>query len=139
MAKLSGGALGRAKTFDVAAYIQARTDALTLLRSAIGSDDHTSLFRMTESYRAGAEGRAKTDVLVRTVYGLLEDVTYLRSGTPELIANTDIAAELKRLAEQVTFEWIEATARELAGFESGMRRNLLRSLALDSMVVGLER
>src|SRR3954470_22626681 len=139
VARLSGGALGRSKTFDLAGYMQARTDALTLLRSSVGAEDHSALFRTTESYRAGAEGRTKTDLLVRTLYSLLEDLTFLRSGTPELLSNIDIAPELKRLAEQVNFEWIEAAARELAGFESGMRRNLLRSLALDSMVVGLEK
>jgi len=139
VARLSGGALGRSKTFDLAGYMQARTDALTLLRSSVGAEDHSALFRTTESYRAGAEGRTKTDLLVRTLYSLLEDLTFLRSGTPELLSNIDIATELKRLAEQVNFEWIEAAARELAGFESGMRRNLLRSLALDSMVTSLER
>jgi len=131
--------LGRAKTFNLAGYIQARMDALTVLRSAIGAEDHSSLFRITETYRAGAEGRTKTDLLVRTLYGLLEDLTFFSSGTPDLASNTDIAPDLKRLAEQVSFEWIDAAARQLAGFESGMRRNLLRSLALDSMVVGLER
>ena len=139
VARLSGGALGRAKTFDLAAYTQARADALSLLRAAIGSDDHSSLFRTTEGYRAGADGRTKTDLLVRTLYSLLEDITFLQSGTPELVANTDIQGELKRMAEQVGFPWIEAAARELATFESGMRRNLLRSLALDSMVTSLER
>jgi DNA polymerase-3 subunit delta' len=139
VARLSGGALGRAKTFDLAAYVQSRTDALSLLRTALDSDDHSSLFRTTESYRAGADGRTKTDLLVRTLYSLLEDITFLQSGTPELIANADIQTELKRIAEQVGFAWIEAAARELAAFESGMRRNLLRSLALDSMTVGLEK
>src|SRR3954470_22390525 len=139
VAGLSGGALGRAKTFDLAAYTQARMDALTLLRSAIGSDDHSSLFKTTESYRAGADGRTKTDLLVRTLYSLLEDVTFLQSGTPELVANTDIQPELKRIAEQAGFPSIEAVARGLASFEWGMRRNLLRSLALDSMVTSLER
>lgn len=139
VARLSGGALGRAKTFDVAAYMQSRSDALTLLRSTVGAEDHSSLFRITETYRAGADGRTKTDLLVRTLYSLLEDLTFVSSGAPELVSNTDIAPELKRLADQVSFEWIEAAARELAGFESGMRRNLLRSLALDSMVTSLER
>ena len=46
---------------------------------------------------------------------------------------------MKRVSEQIGFLWIEAAARELASFESGMRRNLLRSLALDSMVTSLER
>jgi DNA polymerase-3 subunit delta' len=139
VARLSGGALGRAKTFDLTAYTQGRADALSLLRTAMGSDDHSSLFRTTETYRAGADGRTKTDLLVRTMYSLLEDMTFLQSGTPELVANTDIQPELKRMAEQVGFPWLEAAARELASFESGMRRNLLRSLALDSMVTSLER
>jgi DNA polymerase-3 subunit delta' len=139
VARLSGGALGRAKTFDLAAYTQARGDGLSLLRAAIGSDDHSALFRTTEGYRAGADGRTKTDMLVRTLYSLLEDITFIQSGTPELVANTDIKQELGRMAEQVGFPWIEAAARELAAFESGMRRNLLRSLALDSMVTSLER
>src|SRR5439155_2463721 len=68
VARLSGGALGRAKTFDLAAYTQARADALALLRAAMGSQDHSSLFRTTESYRAGADGRTKTELLVRTMY-----------------------------------------------------------------------
>jgi len=139
VARLSGGALGRAKTFDLAAYTLARADALSLLRAAIGSGDHSSLFRTTEAYRAGADGRTKTDLLVRTLYSLLEDITFLQSGTPELVANTDSQTELKRMADQISFPWIEAAARELAALESGMRRNLLRSLALDSMVTSLER
>ena len=109
------------------------------MRAAIGSEDHSALFRTTEGYRAGADGRTKTELLVRTLYSLLEDITFLQSGTPELVANTDIQPELKRMADQVGFPWIEAAARELAGFESGIRRNLLRSLALDSMVTSLER
>jgi hypothetical protein len=35
--------------------------------------------------------------------------------------------------------WIEATARELVEVEQGMRRNLLRSLALDSLAIGMIR
>src|SRR5437879_5319172 len=93
VARLSGGALGRAKTFDLAGYTLARADALSLLRAATGSVDHSSLFRTTETYRAGADGRTKTDLLVRTLYCLLEDITFLQSGTPELIANTDIREE----------------------------------------------
>src|SRR5436309_446755 len=70
VARLSGGALGRAKTFDLAGYTQARSDALSLLRTAIRVDDHSALFRTTETYRAGADGRTKTDMLVRTMYSL---------------------------------------------------------------------
>ena len=41
------------------------------------------------------------------------------------------------MATAVTFDWIEAAARGLRQVESGMRRNLLRSLTLDSFAAQL--
>jgi DNA polymerase III subunit delta' len=139
VAKLSEGAVGRARGFDLPAYGAARQDALVLLRTAINADDHSSLFQATESYRAGAEGREKTDHLLRALYSLLEDVMFLKSGAPELVRNSDIAAELKRLAGSVDFAWIAAASQRVGEVESGMRRNLLRSLSLDAMVAALEK
>src|ERR1700693_1077307 len=68
VARLSEGALGRARTFDVEAYVAARADALAILNSALLGGEHTQLFKITESYRAGAEGREKTEQLLRTLY-----------------------------------------------------------------------
>src|SRR5271166_694740 len=45
VARLSEGALGRARTFDVEAYVRARTDALTILNSALLIGDHSALFK----------------------------------------------------------------------------------------------
>jgi DNA polymerase-3 subunit delta' len=36
-------------------------------------------------------------------------------------------------------DWIDSAARALVQVEQGMRRNLLRSLSLDAMAVGLSR
>ena len=139
VARLSGGAIGRAKSFDLAAYIEARKDALLLLQSAIGAGDHEALFRATEGYRAGADGAEKTEQLIRTIYLLLEDLLFVRGGTPDLVRNTDIAAELKRMAAAVDFRWLEAAARGVGEVERGMRRNLLRSLSLDAFALALEK
>jgi DNA polymerase III subunit delta' len=139
VARLSEGALGRAQTFDLEAYTSARAHALTILRSALRGADHTDLFKITETYRAGAEGREKTEKLLRTLYSLLQDLVFLNSGTPELVRNTDIESELKRLAETADFEWIRQASDRLAEVERGMRRNLLRSLSLDSFATALER
>lgn len=139
IARLAEGAIGRARSFDLAAYIAARADALALLKSAIAGEDHSALFRVTETYRAGAEGREKTDQLLRALYLLLEDLMLSKSGAPELVRNVDIASELGRLAGAVDFAWIAAAAQGLAEVERGMRRNLLRSLSLDAFAVGLER
>ena len=56
--------------------------------------DHSALFRVTETYRAGAEGRQKTEQLIAACYGLLQDLTYVRSGTPDLIRNIDLLVPL---------------------------------------------
>jgi DNA polymerase-3 subunit delta' len=139
VARLSEGALGRARTFDVDAYIAARADGLTILNSALLGGEHTQLFKITESYRAGAEGREKTEQLLRTLYSLLRDLMFLKSGTPDLVQNTDIQSQLTKLAEVADFDWIAAASDRLAEVERGMRRNLLRSLSLDSLSLALEK
>src|SRR5579863_6995970 len=90
VARLSEGAVGRARSFDLAAYTAARAHALTLLSTALRGADHSELFKVTETYRAGAEGREKTERLLRTLYSLLEDLMFLNSGAAEYVRNTDI-------------------------------------------------
>ncbi len=138
VARLAHGAVGAALSFDLDAFTAARTDALTLLTAAVHADDHSALFRTTDTYRAGAEGREKTDALLRALYLLLEDMLYMKSGTPEQARNTDIAGELGRLAEAVSFEWLATASEHLDEVERGMRRNLLRSLSLDAFVASLQ-
>jgi hypothetical protein len=43
------------------------------------------------------------------------------------------------MAENADFEWIVAASDRLAEVERGMRRNLLRSLSLDSLALALEK
>ncbi|HEX4008245.1 MAG TPA: DNA polymerase III subunit delta' [Acidobacteriaceae bacterium] len=137
VARLSEGAIGRALGFDLAAYVASRADALVLLRSAAQDPDYSALFRTTDAYRAGAEGAEKTDALLRAAASLLEDLLLLRAGTPQFLRNIDLQRELASMAETVSVDWIENAARGLRQVESGMRRNLLRSLALDSFAAQL--
>ena len=131
--------MGRALSLDLEQYLAARKDAFTMLRTGVHAADHSELFRSTETYRGGAEGKEKTDQLVAALYSVLQDVLALASGAPELVRNTDTAAELKSLAEAVDFQWIAQAARQLGQVQSGMRRNLLRPLSLDALALGLER
>jgi DNA polymerase-3 subunit delta' len=132
VARLAQGAAGRALSFDLESYVAARADAMLLLRSAVTDPDHSELFKMTETYRAGADGQVKTTALLRTLGLLLEDVLLLSSGTPERLRNVDLRAELERFAASVSFQWIENASRALDQVTSGMRRNLLRNLSLDA-------
>jgi DNA polymerase-3 subunit delta' len=138
VARLSGGALGRARNFDLNVWIAARAHALALLGSALEGREHTDLFKITETYRAGADGREKTERLLRAVYSLLQDLLWTIEGAPEQVRNIDILPDLKRLAAQADLRWISTASERLAEVERGMRRNLLRSLSLDAFVAALE-
>ncbi|MGD0467933.1 MAG: DNA polymerase III subunit [Terriglobales bacterium] len=143
VARLSEGAIGRALSFDLESYIAARNHALIMLKSALGGNDdhsaHTELFKVTESYRPGAEGREKIENLLRTLYSLLEDLMFLQSGAAQLVRNTDILGELKKMSESADFAWVQRAADGLGEVERGLRRNLLRSLSLDAFATALER
>jgi DNA polymerase-3 subunit delta' len=141
VARLSEGAIGRALFFDLESYVAARSHALVMLKSAIGGNiksDHSELFKVTESYRSGAEGREKIDNLLRTLYSLLEDLLFLQSGAAPLVRNTDILGELKKISESADFAWVQRAAEGLGEVERGLRRNLLRSLSLDAFATALE-
>jgi DNA polymerase-3 subunit delta' len=138
VARLSGGAVGRALSFDLEQYVAARKDALTLLNTATLPGGHSDLFHVTETYRGGGEGKEKTDQLLLAVYSLLRDIMALTSGAPGLVRNTDIAGELKTLAASVDFNWVAQAAQQLGQVQSGMRRNVLRPLSLDAFALTLE-
>ncbi len=136
-ARLAEGAVGRALTIDLGVYLSSRQDALVVLKTALREPEYSQLFRVTETYRAGADGQEKTLNLLRALGSLLEDLLLVLAGTPQLIRNVDLLAELERLAQGPTVDWIDGAARALSQVESGMRRNLLRSLSLDAMAVNL--
>jgi len=139
VARLSEGAIGRAFSFDLESYVAARHHALVVLKAALGAGAHSELFKTTESFRSGAEGREKIDNLLRTLYSLLEDLMFLQSGAPQLVRNTDILGELKKMSEAADFARLQRAAEGLGEVERGLRRNLLRSLSLDAFATALER
>jgi DNA polymerase-3 subunit delta' len=139
VARIAEGAVGRALGFDVDSYLASRKDALIILKSALKDPDFSTLFRSTETYRAGADGQEKTLNLLRAANKLIEDMLMLVAGSPHLIRNQDIAAELTQLAVGVNLDWIDHAAHALAEVEKGMRRNLLRSLSIDAMALALDR
>ena len=94
---------------------------------------------LDEKKEKRAEGRAKINSLLRTFYSLLEDLMFLQSGAPQLVRNTDILGELKKLSEAADFSWVQRAAEGLGEVERGLRRNLLRSLSLDAFATALER
>jgi DNA polymerase-3 subunit delta' len=138
VARLAEGAVGRALSLDLGAYLAGRQDALVILRGALRDPDYSALFHATETYRAGADGQEKTVTLLRAMGSLVEDLLLVVAGTPQLVRNVDLVSELEKLGQGLTLDWIDGAARALVQVESGLRRNLLRSLSLDAMAVSLQ-
>jgi DNA polymerase-3 subunit delta' len=76
-------------------------------------------------------------VLLRAFSLLLEDLLLLDAGTPELLRNIDLRAELERFGQTLPFSWIERASHSVDQVHSGLRRNLLRSLSLDAFAAQL--
>src|SRR5262249_5936106 len=139
VARLSEGAVGRARNFDLEAYSAARQHGLTILKTALRAGEHSDLFKITETYRAGAEGREKMDLLLHCLYSLLQDLLFLDAKSPDLVHNSDIRSELEKLSQSADFDWLSSAADRLAEVERGLRRNLMRSLSLDAFEAALGR
>ena len=137
VARLAEGGVGQALGFDLEGYMASRQDALVILSNAAQESDYGALFRVTETYRAGAEGQQKTSALLHAFASLLEDLLLLHAGSGHLIRNIDLQSELTRTSQTIDVAWIEGAVRGLDQVEQGMRRNLLRSLSLDSFATGL--
>jgi len=139
VARLSGGAVGQARSFDLSDYLAVRGQVLTILGCALRDTHHSELFKITETYRAGAEGREKTEKIIRALYSVLQDLMFLSAGAPELVRNVDIQAELEKLLKSLDFDWISFAAEQVDELQRGMRRNVMRSLSLDAFAAALER
>ena len=94
-ARLAEGAVGRALSLDLDAFVASRQDALIILRTALREPDYSQLFHATESYRAGADGQEKTINLLRALGSLFEDLLLIVAGTPALIRNLDLSASCR--------------------------------------------
>jgi len=138
-ARMAEGGVGRALGFNAETYLASRQDALTVLRNALREPDFSTLFRATEVYKGGGDGQEKTLNLLRATNSLIEDLLMIFAGSTQLIRNQDISPELTQLAQGLSIDWIEHSARALSEVEKGMRRNLLRSLSIDAMALSLDR
>ena len=105
VARLSGGAVGMARSLDLTEYIESRRDALALINSATESSDHSALFRTTENYRAGAEGKEAIPRLAgqHPAY-LVKQLAYFKA---QLRANAPV---MHAVTDKMTFEQMEAVA-----------------------------
>jgi DNA polymerase-3 subunit delta' len=129
---LAFGSPGVALSLDLAAYDKRRAAMLVLLQVAAGVLPFGTWLKYGDTI--GASRSEKLEHYVKVLYLLLQDLVTLSEGGAS-IRNSDVKKELGLIANAVSFEWlVKATARldELAEM---LRRNIQKSIALDSFAV----
>ena len=133
-AALAMGSPGQAITLDLDLYDKRRAAMLTLLRVAAGLEPFGAWMGYSE-----AISRSKTDKLefyLKVLYVLLRDLLVLKAGS-ESPRNTDLAGELEVVAQKVPVKWIRKAAYKTDELMSLLRRNIQKSIALDSLILEL--
>ncbi len=133
---LAAGSPGLAISMDLDAYDERRTAMLKLLQVAAGRAPFAQW--ATHAEALAPRKTEKLDLLLNILYVLLEDVLLLGQQTGE-IRNTDIKRDLEALASNVSFDWIRAAVKKTDDLAALVRRNIQKSIALDSLVVELRR
>ena len=131
---LAGGSPGLAMSIDIDVYDRRRAAMLTLLKVASGQAPFATWVPVAETI-----GRGRTDKLdsyLKVLYDLLRDLLLLREDAGQ-IRNQDIRRDLEAIAQNVEFAWIRAAVAKVDELAEFVRRNIQKSIALDSLVVAL--
>ncbi len=131
---LAAGSPGLAVSMDLEVYDERRTAMLKLLEVGAGSSPFAEWAKVSEAI--APRKLEKLDALLTILYVLLEDVLLLAEGAGE-IRNADIRRDLEALAARVSFRWIRTAVARADELSALVRRNIQKTIALDSLVVEL--
>lgn len=137
LARISAGSLGKALTIDLAQYRMQRDEMLKLLEVCSGSFLYATAAKAIASWLDRRKSE-QFDDKVEILFTLLRDL-YVLKVDPETLALThlDLKSRLAQLSAHYSLERLAEAARALDHLESGARRNLNRSLAVDRLVFHL--
>ena len=124
---LAQGSPGFAMSLDLEVYDRRRAAMLTLLEVAAGVTPFAAWVRYAES---GASRQEKLEPLLRSLYGLLEDVLRLQQGG-ENICNADVRPSLRRwLARERSAGFARRSPRRMScrNWYAATFRRILRSI-----------
>ncbi len=131
---LAAGSPGVAASIDLAAYDKRRAAMLALLKVAAGAAPFGTWVPVSEAI--GRSRSEKLDSYLKSLYELLRDLLLLHEGASE-IRNQDIRRELEALAGKVEFLWLRKAVRKVDEIAQLVRRNIQKTIALDSLITEL--
>jgi DNA polymerase III subunit delta' len=135
-AQLSEGSPGLALELDLEDAAEKRRTALRILERAARGQGFAQLFADTTALAKDRE--SSFEDLIAVFYGLLSDLLELQAGLRSpMLRNPHLLKELEGLSKTVDTRWIGRAITGMDQLAAGVRRNLNRQLALDSLAVSL--
>ncbi len=131
---LAAGSPGLAVSLDLEVYGKRRAAMLVLLKTAAGVAPFSSWLPVSETIARSKN--EKLELYLKVLYDLLRDLLVVRESGGE-IRNEDIRRELEALAAKVEFGWIRRAVMQVDEIAELVRRNIQKTIALDSLIVGL--
>ncbi len=130
----AAGSPGLALSLDIDTYEKRRAAMLALLESASGSAQFTHWVKASEGLLASKS--EKLDFYFRPLYGLIEDLLVLHSGS-DSIRNRDLMDRLSPVASRVSFDWLRRAVELTDELVTLQRRNVQKGPSLDNAVIAL--
>lgn len=131
---LAAGSPGVAMSVDIETYDRRRAAMLSLLKVAAGAAPFASWMPVSEAI--GRSKSEKLDLYLKVLYELLRDLLILQQGAEE-IRNQDIRRELEPLASKLEFAWLRKAVARVDEIAQLIRRNIQKTIALDSLIMEL--
>jgi DNA polymerase-3 subunit delta' len=133
---LAAGSPGLATSIDLEIYDKRRNAMLTLLQVAANRAPFGKWAKLSETL--GNSKLEKLEYYLNVLYILLEDLLILQQNGSE-IRNADVQKDLAAIASFISFEWIRTAVKKVDELMELLRRNIQKSLALDSLVLELQQ
>jgi DNA polymerase-3 subunit delta' len=131
---LAEGSPGIAASLDIDEFRNRRALVLAAFECAAGLKPFSEWVQQSESFTNSRS--EKLDSYLKLAYGVLEDILGGLHGR-NAIKHRDVQTRIGKIAEAVTFSWLERAVRHLDELVLMVRRNIQKTAALDAMIINL--
>jgi DNA polymerase III subunit delta' len=129
---LAEGSPGMAVSMNLDDYRERRGLMMTALECGAGLLPFSAWVQRSETFNSRKS--EKLDLYLKIAYGVLEDLLSLREGRTA-VRNRDIEPLIATMAARVSFKWLERAVHCIDELVVMVRRNVQKTLALDSIII----
>ncbi len=131
---LAEGSPGMAVTLNLQELQARRAVILAALECAAGIIPFSAWVQQSEAFNSSRS--EKLDLYLKVAYGVLRDILAAWHGVPPP-SNRDLQPRIAKIAESVSFAWIQRATAQVDELVMMVRRNIQKTAALDALIINL--